>query len=156
MKYDDQTMVDYCLEQGWQIFYEEWTDAIGHLPCDSLGSWVYVVRDSNEFIRGHSQLSRMAATRNAYENACQQHQKLLAPVNAYITQLENVLREFATDTNGYSEQVPDSVCTNRETGKHHVRIMCTYCHEGWWNDESETHDLYCPVRLARELLENES
>lgn len=69
MNENDQQMIDYCREQGWQTFYETWTDGIGHLPCNSLGTSVYIVRDENRFIRGYSQLSRTDAFRNAYDNA---------------------------------------------------------------------------------------
>jgi hypothetical protein len=166
MKYDDQAMIDYCREQGWQIFYEEWTDAIGHLPCSSLGAMVYLVRDSNWRIRGYSQLSRKDAFRNAYEQAIQQKadkvqaveiiKEVIDTSKARIKALEDVLRTILSGgfgiPGGYKDYIHDSERFNPETEKDHFRVSCNYCTQAWWNDESEAHDLTCPIHMARELL----
>jgi hypothetical protein len=65
----DETPLDYGLARGWQSYHEEYTDALGFLPCDGFGTKVYVVRDKEGRLMGFSQVSRQDAFQDAYEKA---------------------------------------------------------------------------------------
>ena len=65
----DETPLDYGLARGWQAYHEEYTDALGFLPCDGFGTKVYVVRDKEGRQMGFSQVSRQDAFQDAYEKA---------------------------------------------------------------------------------------
>jgi hypothetical protein len=59
----------YCLSLGWRVCREEYTDALGFLPCDGFGSLVYVVRDAFGQQMGYSQISKEDAFEDAYKKS---------------------------------------------------------------------------------------
>lgn len=59
----------YCLSLGWRVCREEYTDAMGFLPCDGFGSLVYVVRDAFGQQMGYSQISKEDAFEDAYKKS---------------------------------------------------------------------------------------